>query len=309
MADTPFPIHPAYTGISIAYRNEELIADLVLPRATPIGSREFRYNVFPIEELLTVPDTGMSRRSEANTIELTATETAGKVSDYALSDLVPNQDAGVAPPGYDPQAHATEYVTSLMALDREVRVANKVFAAATYPAGYKTQLAGASQWSHADADPFQAMWDALDIPLMRPNLITLGQPVWNKVATHPKLIAKLYGAASTRGKARLADLAEELEVPQIIVGKARVNTARKGQAAVLARAWGKHCSMTYVDKLANNERGMTFGMTVPLGSRATRVIPEPKIGIGGSQRVQVEEQLAEVIVAANCGYFFQDAVA
>lgn len=309
MADTPFPIHPTYTGISIAYSNEELIADQVLPPATPVATREFRYNVYPTEEMLTVPDTAMTRRSEAYTIELTVTEAAGKVSDYALSDLVPNSDIATAPPGYDPQAHATEYVTSLMALDREVRVANKVFAAASYPAANKVQLAGASQWSHVDADPFQAMWDALDIPLMRPNLITMGQPVWNKLATNAKLIAKLYGVASSRGKARLADLAEELEVPRIIIGRARVNTARKGQAAVLSRAWGKHCSMTYIDKLANNERGMTFGMTVPLGARATRVIPEPKIGIGGSQRVQVEEQLAEVIVAGSCGYFFQDAVA
>lgn len=309
MADTPFPIHPTYTGISIAFRNAELIADQVLPRSSPVSSREFRYNVFPIEEALTVPDTRMGRRSEANTIELTASEVPGKVTDYALSDLVPNSDIRDAPTGYDPQGHATEYVTDLMGLDREVRVANLIFGAGTYAAGYKTQLAGASQWSHADADPFQAQWDALEIPLIRPNTIVYGQPTWNKIATHPKLIAKLYGSASTRGKARLADLAEELEVERIIVGKARVNTARKGQAANLQRTWGKHAAMLYINPLANNERGMTFGMTVPLGQRATRVIPEPKIGLGGSQRVQVEEQLAEVIVAQTCGYFFQDAVA
>lgn len=309
MADAPFPIHPTYTGIAIAYRNAELIADQALPRATPVATREFRYNQFPVEEVLTVPDTRMNRRSEANTIELTATEVAGKVSDYALSDLVPNQDITDAPAGYDPMAHATEYVADIMSLDREVRVANLLFGAGTYPAGYKTQLAGTSQWSHADADPFQAQWDALDIPLIRPNTIIYGQATWNKIATHPKLISKLYGSASTRGKARLQDLAEELEVERILVGKARVNTARKGQAANLQRTWGKHAAMLYINPLANNERGMTFGMTVPKGARATRIIPEPKIGIGGSQRVQVEEQLSEHIVAANCGYFFQDAVA
>jgi hypothetical protein len=308
--DEPFPIHPTYTGIAIAYKNEEMIADEVLPIATPVSSEKFTYFNYPVDEALTVPETRIGRRSEANTIEVTATETTAKVEDNALSDLVPNKDINTAPQGYDPMAHATETVTDLMVLAREIRVAGLVFNPNTYPAGQKVQLAGVNQFSDPASDPFQVLWDALDVPIMRPNLMTLGQPVWNKLATHPKLIAKLYGEASTRGKARLADLAEELEIERILVGKARVNTAKKGQAAVLNRAWGKHISLTYINKLANNERGMTFGMTVPFGERRrTRVIPEPKIGLGGSQRVQVEEQLKELIVASSCGYFIQDAVA
>lgn len=308
--DAPFPIHPTYTGIAIAYKNEEMIADQVLPMATPVNSEKFTWNEYPIAEALTVPDTTIGRRSEANTIEVTATEQTAKVVDYALSDLVPNKDINSAPAGYDPQAHATETVTDLMVLRREVRVAGLVFDPAQYPAANKVQLAGAAQFSDAASDPFQVLWDALEVPTMRPNQMTMGQPVWNKLATHPKLIAKLYGEASTRGKARLADLAEELEIQKILVGRARVNTAKRGQAAALSRAWGKHISLTYINPLANNERGMTFGMTVPFGERRrTRIIPEPKIGLGGSQRVQVEEQLKELIVAASCGYFIQDAVA
>ena len=309
MADAPFPIHPTYTGIAMAYTNEAMIADEVLPKATPVAKKEFTYLEFPVEEALSVPDTRIGRRSEANTIELTAEEVTSKTEDFALSDLVPNDDVTNAPQGYDPLAHATETVTNLMVLGREVRVASLVQNPASYAAGHKTQLAGTSQWSHGDADPFQAIWDALEIPLMRPNIGVLGRSVWNKIATHPKVIAKLYGAGSQRGKARLADFAEELELQRILIGGARVNIAKKGQAANLQRAWGKHASFLHIDKLANNERGMTFGMTVPKGSRVTRVIPEPKIGIGGSQKVQVEEQLKELITASNLGYFFEDAVA
>ncbi|WP_374569681.1 hypothetical protein [Phenylobacterium sp.] len=311
MADAPFPIHPTYTGIALAYKNEEMIADQVLPLATPVAKKEFTYYEYPVEEALTVPDTAIGRRSEANTIEVTATEETAKTAPYALSDLVPNDDVTNAPEGYDPLAHATETVTDLMVLAREVRVSNLVFAAGTYAAGNKVQLAGTDQWSDFDnSDPFQDLWDALDVPLMRPNMAVFGQPVWNKLATHPKIISALYGSASTIGKARKEDLADRLEINRVIVGKARVNTAKKGQAAVLSRTWGKHASLLYINPLANNERGLTFGMTVPKGQRrATRVIPEPKIGIGGSQRVQVEEELKELIVATSCGYFFQDAVA
>ncbi|MFN3523930.1 MAG: hypothetical protein ACK4YQ_16915 [Phenylobacterium sp.] len=311
MADAPFPIHPTYTGIALAYKNEDMIADQVLPLATPVAKKEFTYYEYPVEEALTVPDTAIGRRSEANTIEVTATEATSKTVPYALSDLVPNEDVDNAPEGYDPLGHATETVTDLMELAREVRVSNLVFAAATYPAGNKVQLAGTDQWSDFDdSDPFQDLWDALDVPLMRPNTAVFGQPVWNKLATHPKIISALYGSASTIGKARKEDLADRLEISRVIVGKARVNTAKKGQAAVLSRTWGKHAALLHINPLANNERGLTFGMTVPQGQRrATRVIPEPKIGIGGSQRVQVEERMKELIVAANCGYFFENAVA
>lgn len=306
----PFPIHPTYTGIAIAYRNAAMIADEVMPFATPVGSERFTYFSYPIEEALTLPDTAMGRRSTANTIEVTATEVEAKVIDHALSDLIPQSDIDNAPAGYDPRAHASETVTDLMVLRREVDVAGIVFNAANYPAANKVQLAGATQMSHADCDPFQLLWDALDVPLMRPNIATMGQSVWTKIATHPKLIAKLYGAASTIGKASRQHLAEALEIEKILVGAARVNTAKKGQAAVLDRAWGKHLSLNYVNPLANNERGMTWGMTVPMGERsAVRVIPEPKIGIGGSERIQVEQRRKEVVVASNCGYFFQDAIA
>ncbi len=310
MADAPFPVHPTYTGIALAYQNEEMIADQVLPLATPVGTSEFRYNYFPPEEQLTVPDTAIGRRSTANTIELTAQELSANTADYALSDLVPNKDIANAPPGYDPLAHATEVVTELLVLAREVRVAALVQDPNTYLVGQKVQLAGAAQFSDAGSDPFQVIYEALDVPLIRPNTMALGRSVWTKLATHPKVISKLYGAGSTRGKARLADLAEELEISKILVGSARVNIAKKNQAANLQRAWGKHISLLHLSPLANNDRGMTFGMTVPLGQRrVTRVIPEPKIGIGGSQRPQVEEQLKELIVAPALGYLIQDAVA
>ena len=42
MAKAPFPIIPELTGIAIAYRNRAMIADLVLPRVTPVSKEEFK---------------------------------------------------------------------------------------------------------------------------------------------------------------------------------------------------------------------------------------------------------------------------
>lgn len=315
----PFPIHPTYTGITAAYQNEEMIADTVLPFATPVGTELFTWYEYPIGQALTVRDTRIGRRSEANTIDVQATERESKTIPHALSDLVPQSDIDNAPEGYDPRGHAAETVTDLMILRRELDVAGVVFNPATYAAANKVNLNGGDQFDEDGTDVFDMLWEACGKTLVRPNMLTLGETTWRKMATNPKLIAKLYGAASTRGKARKEDLATELEIAQVVVGKARVNSAELGQPVNLSRAWGAHAALLYVNRLANNQRGLTFGMTVPrsvtgdakasTGSRwRAREIPEPKIGINGSMRIQVESERKELVVSADCGFYFENAV-
>lgn len=315
----PFPIHPTYTGITAAYQNEEMIADTVLPFATPVGTELFQWFEYPIGQALTVRDTRIGRRSEANTIDVQAVEREAKTIPHALSDLVPQSDIDNAPEGYDPRGHAAETVADLMTLRRELDVAGTAFNAATYAAANKVNLAGGDQFDEDTTDVFDMLWEACGKTLVRPNLGVLGETTWRKMATNPKLIAKLYGAASTRGKARLEDLAAELEVKRFIVGRARINSAELGQPVNLSRAWGPHAALLHVNPLANNQRGLTFGMTVPRavtgdakaangGRWRAREIPEPKIGINGSSRIQVESERKELIVSADCGYFFENAV-
>jgi hypothetical protein len=313
MAKSPYPIDPVRTGIAMAYQNEEMIADLVLPVTTPVRRAEFTYNKYPIAQALTVPDTRMGRRSEANTIQLSAERVSAETEDFGLSDLVPNTDTENdedAVDNYDPLNHATETVTEMIVLDRELRVAGLVFNAATYDADKKVQLSGSDQFSHPDSDPFPILWDMVHRPLIKPTLGVFGDDVWQDLAINKKLVASVYGAASTSGVVLIEDLAKRLQVRKLVVGQARVNSAKPGQDAVLARAWGKHVAFLGQNKLANNQRGMSFGYTVPQGPlRQTRIIDEPKIGRGGSQRVQVECALKELITASSCGSFIQDATA
>lgn len=319
MTGRPYPIHPTYTGITAAYQNEAMIADAVLPYATPVGTELFQWFEYPIGQALTVRDTRIGRRSEANTIDVQATEREARTIPHALSDLVPNSDVDNAPEGYDPRGHAAETVTDLMILRRELDVAGVVFNPATYGADNKVDLAGGDQWDEDTTDVFDQLWQARSKTLMKPNLLVLGEETWSRSATNPLLVAKIYGAASTRGVVLLEDLARTLGVARAIVGEARVNAADLGQPVALSRAWGPSAALLHINPLANNQRGLTFGMTVPRavagdarsasgGRWRTREIDEPKVGIGGSRRIQVESERKELIVSADCGYFFQNAV-
>ena len=54
---TAFPYDPVQTAIAVAYRNEMLITDQVLPK-NPGGAAKFKWHSYPVEETFRLPDTG-----------------------------------------------------------------------------------------------------------------------------------------------------------------------------------------------------------------------------------------------------------
>lgn len=307
-----FPIQPQLTAIALAYRNKRLIADDVLPRVG-VSSPDFKYLKHTMAEGFTLPDTKVGRRSAPNEVEFSATEASASTQDYGLDDPVPNSDieaAQSAGAGVDPVARATEGVTNLIALDREVRAATLVFDANQYAAANKATLSGTSQWSDfANSDPTTAILNAMDGMVMRPNIMIIGQAVFTKLRTHPKVVQAFYGNAATAGVVPREFLAQLLELEAVYVGEGFLNTAKKGQAATMARVWGKHCALIYRDQLADTQRGTTFGFTAEFGSRVAGAEYDSKIGLRGGQRVRVGESVKEVITANDLGYLFTNAVA
>lgn len=309
----PFPLQTELTQIALSYTNEAFIADAVLPKV-PVGSRSFKWLKHTKEERFTIPETIVGRKGRPTEVEFTATEQASTVSDYGLDDVIPVEDVESAPPGVNPIGKAVEGIAELIMLDREKRVADTIFAAATYPVGNKVTLSGTTQWSdYANSDPLSAMLAAMDGMLVRPNTLVLSQAVWTKLRQHPKLIAALYpagGNAATGGIfAGQQNLAQLLELDSVIIGKGWHNTAKPGQTASMARLWGKHAAMLYINPQAGPTNGITFGFTASWGTRVAGSMPEPKVGLRGGTRVRTGETLKELIVASDVGYFFENAIA
>lgn len=314
---TAFPVNPELTAIAIGYQNPEaqLIADKVLPRVPT--AKKFKYTVYSASQGYTIPDTKVGRKSEPNMVDFGGTDVTDECQDYGLDDLVPNDDieAFEAMPRpasggpVSPLALSTMMMTGLVALDREIRVGALVFSLNTYAAANRTTLSGVSQWSDAASDPLKAITDAMDIPLVRPNKLVLGQITWTNLRRHQKIAQAIGKSAQTAGFASLAQVAELLEVQEIVVGRAVHNTAKKGQAPAYARAWGKHAALLHVDTLAAQLGQPTFGWTAQWGTRIAGNIPDPKAGLRGGQRVRSGESVKEIIVSTDSGYFFQNAVA
>lgn len=310
MAVRPFPTNPILTAIAIAYRNPDiaLIADAVLPR-TPTAA-EFKYLKYNLADGFTVPDAKVGRKSAPTEVDFSATEVADKVLDFGFDDLVPNEDIADDNQRVDPLGTAAAYLTHLLNLAREQRAAALVFATGSYAAGNQATLSGNGQWSDTtNSDPVAAIGDALDVPVMRPNIAVFGQVAWTKTRRHPKLVQAIKGTAQGAGMVSRQEFAEFFELQEVLVGAGFANSAKRGQTATLARVWGKHAAFLYRDRAAGPQVGVTFGFTAEASGKTSGSIDEPTIGLTGCQRVRVGERVKEVVCATDLGYFFQNAVA
>ncbi len=304
----PFTPDPRLTGIAIAYRNGMLIADSVLPRV-PVGTDPFKYLVYNQADRFTVPSTLVGRKGKPNQVEFGATEVEASTKDYGLEDAVPQHDIDRAPEGFDPLGNAVEGILDLVELDREVRVANLVFDDDTYPAAQVETLSGDDQWSHASSNPIDDILQAMDVPLVRPNVLVLGQETWTALRTNPVIVKSFHGNAGDAGVVPRSHVAALFELEEVLVGPAWLNTARKGQDAAFTRVWGKHAALIRRERLANTQRGVTFGLTAQFKDRVAGSTEDRDIGLRGGQRVRAGESVAELIVAADVGFLFENAVA
>ncbi|MBQ1766815.1 MAG: major capsid protein [Aquincola sp.] len=312
MAKAPFVVTPQLTAVAVAYRNSTLIADDVLPRV-PVDAESFKYLKYPIGDFMTLTETRVGRKSAPNQVEFSGTEVTDSTVDHGLDDAVPQKDIdnAAAMPGMpDPQAHAAEGLTELIALAREVRTANLLFNAASYGAGNQVTLSGTSQWSDfSNSDPLSTILAAFDAMVMRPTIGVFGQATWTKLRTHPKICKAVFGNNTDAGVVSRRQVAELLELEDIFVGQGWLNTAKPGQAASMARVWGKHAAFLHRNKTAGQRRGTTFGFTAQWGSRVGGTISDPDIGLNGGVRVRVGERVKELITANDLGYYVQNAVA
>jgi len=322
MSQAPFIVQPRLTALALAYRNLRFIADFVLPRVQ-VDSPTFKYTTFTKEDAFTVPDTKVGPKSRVNEIDWTASESTATTQDYALEDAIPYFDVqaaqaaqaaqGVAP--VDPEQRSTELITDLIALERETRVAGLAFNLASYATANKATLAGTTQWSdYTNSDPVSAILTAFDGMITRPNIGVFGRAVYTKLRMHPKVTAAVFpqgGNAAQGGAASRQAIADLLELDAVYVGESFLNTAKKGQTAVLGQVWGKHTAFLYLNpQVQGPQSGLTFGVTAQWGQRIAGTIgSDPTIGMRGGTRVRVGESLKELVLASDAGYFFQNAVA
>ena len=303
----PYPNDPRLTGIAIAFKNGEMIADQVMPRVQ-VGRTSFKWNEYDFAEGITVPVTIVGRKGRPTEVEFTAQERDGGTEDHALDDVVPNDDVNDAPAGsgIDPLGQATEGLTNLIALGREIRVAAKVQDPANF--NHVDALTGTDQFDDPASDPSETILDAISTGLVRPNIAVTSLAVYNKLRKNVALVQAITGNDSGKGAVTRQQLAEYFELDEILVGTGWVNTAKPGQTPVYARVWGKSFALLRRAPIVTAKGEPSWGFTAQFGDRVAKRIDEPKTGLRGAVRVRVGESVGEIIQSKEAGYLLQDVI-
>ncbi|MBW4652624.1 MAG: phage capsid protein [Kaiparowitsia implicata GSE-PSE-MK54-09C] len=314
MAISPYPTDPHLTGLAIAYKNTEYIADFIAPYR-PVSKQEFEWDDYTLAEMYTVPDTKVGRLSRPNQTTFSATRQTASTEDYALDSPVPQRDIDNADANYNPLSHATEGVMELIKLDREIRVANQVFNLNTYLASQRTTLTTTARWSQlseAASTPISDMLTAFDSCLMRPNTLLLGQAGWTLLRQHPDVIRACRPNSTQPGEGFVTvdEVRQTLEIDNLWIGRSWKNVAKPGQAFTKNRIWGLDAAALYINpqaQLVGTVTQPTFMLTARFGTPVAGQIADPHIGMRGGVNVRAGESVKEFVTSVQGSYFWKDA--
>lgn len=306
---TPFPADAKLTAIAIGYRNAQFIADQVAPRFD-VPSEQFKWTEFEAKDVFTIPNTLVGRKGKPNTVEFSAAEKDGSTNDYGLSDEIPQTDIEKAKdnPAFDPEGRATVKLTELVSLDREKRVAGIVMNAASY--NHNEVITGTDKWTDPASKPIEQISDAMNSPLVTPNIMVLGRAEALALRKNPQIVRSFNGTTGEDGLVPLSYIRELFELEEVIVGASRYNTANKGQAMNINNLWSGGVSLMYRKQAAQLTDDVTFMLTPSwLGRVAYRKVMEPgELGLRGGVKITVGDSTNELVIANEAGYFLQGVV-
>lgn len=313
-ATAPFPVNEEQVAIMVDYKNPAFIADLVSPRIRT-GKQEFKYRSYDKKDSLTIPDTKANRKGQLNQVEFGGTETTDSTLDYGLMAVVPQKDILNSDASYNPVNHHTQKIAELVALSREQRVSAQIFGAANYGSSNKATLTGAAGLEYWDdftnSNPVNAILAAKDVPVMKPNILVLGQKVWTKLRQHPVVVEGIYGSGAKNGIVRLQDFADFLELEQVLVGQSFYNSANKGQTGSYSRLWGNYAALLFREKdPVATELTISQFFTAQFGDPVGTNYPvnPGSFGLRGGQAIVAGESVKEVCTASDFGYLWSSVL-
>lgn len=303
----PFVVNPVLTAMAMGYKNGMMIADSVMPRVT-VGSELYKYTQYGKEDFLPTDDR-VGRTGRVNEVEYGATPKTASVNDHGLEAPIPQSDIDMAAkqPGFDPKGNATKKLAKQIVLNREIRTAAIVFGAATYPAGSKATVTGTDQWGSAGGKPIDQVMDARDGMLITPNTFVLGKLTASRLRRNPQIVKAYNGSLGDEGLVPMDYIRELFGFQRVLVGEAWSNAANKGQTESLGAIWGNHAAMLYIDEAVTDPDEITFAITAQLGDRVAKEMMDENIGLRGGVRIRVGESVNEQVIAADVGYFFENA--
>lgn len=296
---------PVLTQVSTAYKNETFLAEKVLP-VMPVSKQSGVYFQYDKENLRIPSSTLRAAGSPAKEVDFSVSKGSFLTQDHALKEFVAQEVQDQAMTPTDPLTDASENVTEKLLLDKESAIATYLTSTANIT--QNTTLSGTTQWSdYNNSSPINDIKTARQTVKLAvgktPNILIIGQQVFDALADHPEVIERVkysqLGVLTTELLARL------FQIKEVWIGEAVYNSAKEGQSDSLSYIWGKHAILCYIAPTVKLKQ-LTLGYTFSFGTRQAERWTD---GDRKGTYVRVHDNYQQGIVAATAAYLIKNAVA
>lgn len=224
----------------------------------------------------------------------------------SLESKIPREFSreAAATPGIDLGMRASNKCMNSLKLALEYEQATMATTASNYPAGSKEVLSGASQWSHAAAEPVGAIEAARQTIRRKcglyPNVMVLGPKAYAGLKLNEQVIGRFANTDIITPEM----LAKLFEVDAVVEGKA-VTADDQG---VFSDVWGNCAVLAYAPKVPNGVEEPSFGYTYTLEGHPFVEVPYFEKNVK-SWIYGVTYERAPVLAGVSAGYLFEDVSA
>lgn len=313
---TPASVHVAsiLTNLSVQFGNDAYIADRLCPVVPMAGKLSASYFVYGERDRFSYPSDSVTTRGNVNEITENRTVATASAAPRALEEYVDqttinNQDAPL-----DELTDATTNVLEGMTFLREKRVASVLTTAGNFGSN-TTALTAGSRWDSATGgDPLGDIDAALASIFVGRGQTDLmgycGLAVWNVLKKHPRILDLMKYNGSAPAMATPQVVAEIFGLKEILIGRAREDTANIGQTAVYSRIWGANSfGIARVATSANLRNLSAAKIFVDNPDRTTNVRYEPAKGAYGGYYAKASTAESDpVVISPKAAYLLTTVI-
>lgn len=302
-------IDAALTNLTIGYRPQNLIADLIYPKV-PVGKQNDMYYTWRQSDWFRIANAERSRLSAAKRVNFSVSSDAFFCREYALAQEIAAEDLANADASLQLRESAANFCVDLLALAWEDRLATAL--TNTTNVGSNVNLTNA--WSNPTAStPIDDIFTGVEAIRTGTgydaNLLIFSGLAWNNFRKHPDVIDFVRGKGDTRGGGPVAvnDVAAAFFPNgggRVLLGRGIKNTADEDAPAVYTDIWSTACVILHVAQnpgLMVPTHGYTFQWTPP-GLPGPMAVDRYSERRTKAEVVEVSHYQDEKVVAPGLGY-------
>lgn len=305
------------SNVAINYQQDRWIGEAVFP-VVPVGKQSDTYVIHEQADLFRSPDTKRSRGTEAHKITSQVSSASFYCENYALKSDITIEDRANADPIFVRQLEEGKVrrVTDGLLLDWEKRLAGTINVANAANVGSFTAVD--STWTdHVNSNPLENFWTSRDVVRnatgYSPNRMILGVQEWAHFRQNKNVRDSSKNPNVTAGDMMptVAEVAQFLELDELLVGMAYENTEEEGIAQTLTPVWSGAALLYYAPPAPSIDEpsyGYSFRWSAP-GLPNFGVERHPYDSRRHVDEVEVGYYQDEVITSLPLSFLMSGAVA